>query len=522
MYYSKIPFFNVFLLYKILIVMKKTVILFLFSLTTLLNAQSVYFNKRISIPGGQELSRGIFPYKSGYLIAGGFQDEYMICHMFMSQIDSTGNLKWTQDYTTEGYDYYPGLSGSFIQTNDKHYAICGIRTLGPKGYGFLIKVDSVGNKKWEKEYQMSDDNNGFYSGNITIDSGYILTGFANAGTTRYQYLLLKADLNGNQQWYKTFTDGHPSRQYSGASVIQTPDKGFCLGGCGGYMGSNNSYKGISEVIKTDSLGNQEWKKSYGDPNYSNGGGKLCLSKDSCILFTYSITTRFVIAVEDYKQPYLTKLGLDGSVKWNRKIANVQSMNATTYIQTLEDGNFILSGGYAVKDTFFKNIGWLYKIKSNSDSLWYREYAFLQGPEDVNQLMQVKQTTDLGLVGVGTVYPKIGTGEQDVWLFKTDSMGCLIPNCDVGIAEFNPNAGAQMLIYPNPFKEVFAINYSIPKESKKGVFELRDVLGSLVYATPLNTNINQLQVVASTLKAGMYVASLVVDGVVVGSQKIIKE
>jgi len=79
-----------------------------------------------------------------------------------------------------------------------------------------------------------------------------------------------------------------------------------------------------------------------------------------------------------------------------------------------------------------------------------------------------------------------------------------------------------LVYPNPFKETFAINYSFPKESKKGFFELRDVMGRLVYSTPLNTNINQLQVVASSLKAGLYIATFIVDGVMVCSEKIIKE
>ena len=97
------------------------------------------------------------------------------------------------------------------------------------------------------------------------------------------------------------------------------------------------------------------------------------------------------------------------------------------------------------------------------------------------------------------------------------------NCTgIGITEFNPNAGAQMVVYPNPFKEAFAINYSIPKESKKGVFELRDVMGRLVYSTTLNNNLRQLQVVASGLKAGMYVAAFIVDGVMVSSEKIVKE
>jgi hypothetical protein len=98
-----------------------------------------------------------------------------------------------------------------------------------------------------------------------------------------------------------------------------------------------------------------------------------------------------------------------------------------------------------------------------------------------------------------------------------------PTCEttsIGIEEIINKD--KMLIYPNPFNEAFAINYNIPKESKKGVFELYDVYGRLVYTTSLSNNVNQLQVVASSLKSGIYVASFVVDGIMICTKKILKE
>jgi len=269
------------------------------------------------------------------------------------------------------------------------------------------------------------------------------------------------------------------------------------------------------------LGNQQWKKTYGNPIYNNNGGMFFLSKDTCIIATYS--SAFSYGEYDNRRVFITKLDMAGNEKWNKEIGLFVPSNWTSWIQALDEGSFVISGGHRVKDTINKYVGWLFKLNNNGDSIWYREYAIIQGENDQNQLWHFTSTPDKGFAGAGSLFPYSTGGNQDIWVFKTDSLGCLVYNCTgIGITEFNPNAGAQLLVYPNPFKEAFAINYSIPKESKKGVFELRDVLGSLVYATPLNTNINQLQVVASTLKAGMYVASLVVDGVVVGSQKIIKE
>jgi hypothetical protein len=194
------------------------------------SGQSLYFNKRIDVTGDWDLCTSILTKGNNYLVAG---DCGPSRHIYLSKIDSVGNLKWTMHYTASGFTYYLGWSGSLFQAKDNYHTLCGMRVSGPKGYGIVLKVDSTGNKKWEKEYQLLNYDNGFYSGNATKDSGYILTGDAQTGSTRYSYLLLKTDSLGNQQWFKTFTDNHPNRNYTGKSVIQTPDSGYCLGGGGG-------------------------------------------------------------------------------------------------------------------------------------------------------------------------------------------------------------------------------------------------------------------------------------------------
>jgi len=500
--------------------MKKTLLFCIcnFVFSSLLICQSIYFNKRIDISGDWEVCRGIVPFKNGYFVAGGYLD----ARIFMSFIDSIGNLKWTQQYNQVNYSYYFGLSGSLFKTFDKYYAICGGRVpLGPRGYSLLIKVDSLGNKIWEREYQLYDHSNNLNSGNITNDSGYILTGTIHDPGPRYKYLLIKTDSAGNLLWYNMYTDNDPNRSYAGKCVIQTPDSGYCLGGSGGYWNPpGEEYHSIIDIIKTDSLGNEKWKKTYGNPLYCNWGTMLSLSKDSCIIATYRIGNTALPG--DNKELYITKLGIDGSVKWEKRFGLIILDNWCSWIQTLDDGSYILSGQHRVKDTINKSVGWLHKLNGNGDSMWYREYAIIQGPLDVNQLFQVTPTPDKGFAAAGYLYPISSGGSQDIWIFKTDSMGCLVPNCHVGITEFNPNAGAQMLIYPNPFSNSFSINYNIPKENKEAVFMLYDVYGKLVYQIGLTTSVNQLQVVASSLKAGVFFASLVVDGVLVSTDKIIKE
>jgi hypothetical protein len=387
-------------------------------------------------------------------------------------------------------------------------------------YSILIKLDSLGNKKWGKEYQILY-NNMLNSGNNSSDNGYILTGQARLENSKYYYLLLKTDSLGNQQWYKTYTDNNPNRNYEGTRVIQTPDNGYCLGGNGGYWSNpGTEYSGIAEIIKTDSLGNQQWKKTYGNPVNCNFGTMLTLSNDNSIIGSYSLASSSDIYSN--RQLYVTKIGLNGIEQWNKKIGLADPNKWTSWIQTIDDGKIILCGNNAVKDTNSKVIGWLFKLDSNGDSLWYREYANIQGVNDGNELWQVTPTPDSGFAASGNLFPNSAGGNQDIWVFKTDSLGCLVPNCTgIGITEFNPNTGAQMLIYPNPFKEAFAINYNIPKENKKGVFQLFDIYGKLVYQIGLTTSVNQLQVVATSLKPGVYFACLVIDGIKSKTEKVIK-
>jgi hypothetical protein len=288
---------------------------------------------------------------------------------------------------------------------------------------------------------------------------------------------------------------------------------------GGYWNASNYYS-IAEIIKTDSLGNQQWKKTYGNPLYCNLDAMVCLSSDSCILASYILGNSGI--PYNNSQAYLTKIDLNSNEKWNKKIGIMQPNNWVSWIYSIKNDGIIVSGGHRVKDTVNKVVGWLFKLNDNGDSLWYREYAKIQGPDDANQLWHFTPTPDKGFACAGSLFPNSAGGTQDIWVFKTDSFGCLVPNCNVGITEFNANAGAQMVVYPNPFSNAFTINYNIPKENKKGVFQLYDVYGKLVYQIGLTTSVNQLQVVASSLKPGIYFASLVVDGAIIKTEKIIKE
>jgi hypothetical protein len=491
---------------------------FLFFVYSTINSQGIYFNKRIDVSGDWDICTAIVSYDSNYFVAGNCGPGRKL---FLSKISKLGSKEWHQVYPVSGYTYYIGGSGSLIKIWNKDFAITGTRVPSSalRGYGYLLITDTNGNKKWEKEYGAIDDV-GFQSITGTKDSGFIITGDGFIIGSRYRYLLLKTDSLGNLQWYQTYTDNHPQRSYQGTSVVQTVDKGYCFGGGGRYNSMGNYYQ-IAEIIKTDNLGNFKWKKTYGNPLFLNSFMMINDAKDSCIIGSYSLG--FSSAQYEDKQLYVVKLDTNGNEKWNKKIGNLEMNMCPLWIETISDKSIVIGGGHDI-NSFGRYVGWLFKLNKNGDSLWYREYTVIDGVNDANQLWHFTPTPDKGFAAAGSLYPNSSGGGQDIWVFKTDSMGCLVPNCDgVGISEFNTNKSeAQMLIYPNPFKEAFAINYYIPKENQSAVFKLFDIYGKLVYETGLTKEVRQLQVVAGTLKPGLYIANLVIDKVVKQSVKLVKE
>lgn len=210
---------------------------------------------------------------------------------------------------------------------------------------------------------------------------------------------ISADNAPPQQWNKTFGGINADDAFS---VQQTSDGGYVL------VGSSWSFAiGQKEIwlIKTDSAGNQQWNKTYGDA-FSDDAFVVKQTSDGGYILTDG--------------SHIIKTDIDGNiwgVKTFKKIDTVLSYSRYHSVQQTIDGGYILPVEYGFG---------LLKIDSYGNTQWNKTFV----AENKGYAYDVKQTLDGGYILAGTkmsLYiedPSFPVYEGDFWIIKTDSNGNL--------------------------------------------------------------------------------------------------
>jgi len=196
----------------------------------------------------------------GFIVAGfTYYINLIETDALIIKTDENGNEEWS--HIMGGI--YPDGFLSVQQTTDGVYIAAG-PTCSFGGYDtdfWLVKLDSLGNELWNQTYGDEDDEFD-YSVQQTTDGGYIIAGYTgpHGSYDNRDYLLVKTDENGNEEWSRTYNCNNKD---FAESVQQTIDGGYIIAGRNAAYGSSSSDYWI---VKTDEYGNEEWNQSY---NYGN-------------------------------------------------------------------------------------------------------------------------------------------------------------------------------------------------------------------------------------------------------------
>ncbi len=197
-----------------------------------------------------------------------------------------------------------------------------------------------------------------YSVQQTTDGGYILAGYSTSfgpGNFENAYLV-KTDSLGDVSWAKTFGVAGGASKFR--SARQTPDGGYIAAGWI-YQPTANGYDVL--LVKTDAGGNELWSKRYG------GSGA-----DSAHSIEFDLDGNLIIAGsspgQGFDQASLIKLTPTGAMIWHKTYGSAVPLLA-------EAGKAATEGGYYFIQSYvgFQGLS-LVKVHSDGSLHWMKGYS----------------------------------------------------------------------------------------------------------------------------------------------------
>ncbi|MGB3342176.1 MAG: hypothetical protein WBB37_11915 [bacterium] len=308
-----------------------------------------------------------------------------------------------------------GIGRSVKQTMDKGYIITGWTSFGNDFEVYLIKTDSFGDTLWTRTYGGEYEDTGF-SVLQTSDSGYIIAGRTYSfGASYSEVYLIKTDNVGDTLWTKMYGDHGGSPSYNWAESIQkTVDGGYIIAGT--YR-LNNGY-----LLRTDSFGDTLWTRWFGGPQKDQLFSVQQTADSGYITVGY--TESWGAGSCDV---YLVKTDSLGDTLWTRTYGGIHD-DVGKSVQQISSGGYIIVGTTVLGGPGYTDV-YLIKTDSFGDTLWTRTYG---GANIHNQGESVLQTADGGYIITGST--SLGAGWTDFWLIRTDAIGDTLWTKTIGGSE----------------------------------------------------------------------------------------
>lgn len=336
----------------------------------------------------------------GYAIVGETHSFGPSLHNYwLVKTDPEGNTAWSRTFgegDCEAYDV--------IQTRDGGYAIAGTKGFGGGQDFWLVKTNSFGNMEWNRTYGWQDPCwEAAYSLIQTPDDGYALAG----GTGPYDsgsdspnsdFWLVKTDSNGIMQWNMTY--GGASQDMA-RCLARTADSGYVMVGHAWSFGAGSA---DAWLVKTDYLGNMQWNRTYGGTGEDYASYVIRTNDGG-----YAIAGHTNPSGAGYDF-WLIKTNSLGNMQWSRTYGVSHDDDARCVIQT-SDGGYLLIGGTGVLGTSDSWNAWLVETDSGGNMRWSETY----GGGDEDWVYSIVQTGGgYAMAGYAKSY---GSGEADFWLIR---------------------------------------------------------------------------------------------------------
>jgi len=471
--------------------------------------ESIQFNNNYSITQ-YHAAKSLIGNDSVYYLIGAELREDDLGYITAWKFDTLGNFISKKSYGDGQYFYTLEIENTCIRS-DNGFIACGTKGnfVGALEIGIMLyKFDAAFDALWAKNFLQDTVPTVSYAVTNCSDGGYAIVGTTERDAAtgealpRVKALLLRTDSLGNYLWHKTYgTDNYFDKFYK---VVQTPDGGFLCGG------STKSYSGSHNIdwylVKTDSLGQEEWSRTYGHPYYDDS--RICgitKTQDS----SYIISGAKAIS-SDYKKTYVLKLDQNFETDIEKTFNCIGVDQSIFKTIELSNGDFVAVGTER-PETYSAGLANLRKLDADLNEIWYRKYTVGDTISTPNYILSVDTCPDGGYILGGWA---VHSG-QKLALIKTDSFGCdgtdwWPCNTDVMVKPYVHSDGFKL--YPNPTNHFVVIESSTSTSSaserlKVESLAIYDISGKIIKSIAINESSEDFRLDVSSLESGIYLVKL---------------
>jgi hypothetical protein len=391
------------------------------------SSQVITFNKGLLFLDTlmEESINQILELDDGYLITG--YSDMGRTKLIISKLDLNGDTIWLKKYGTDSLIFEPGYRDAMIRASDSNFLLAvNFRNPG-SDYKFrmmIIKFDPNGDTIWSKQLYSPDSlsTHCFVHGIIeTFDKGFLVYGIE----YYISGVVIKTDSLGQVQWRKYYGNNLTSDSRQIFDICQTSDSGFIAAGYQRNLHDKKS--GDARVIRYDKSGNLIWDKIFGSEFEDYTGANIQPVNDSVFVIVSHFTT--LTSGNPHFFPQGNRLNViritdNGNLVENFLRGNQKDHPWISDLELLDDGSFIACGS-----DIYGSTSWIYNFSPETDSTFFR-MVYPPYPEYLRFLNDIKSTSDGGIIACGEYTTVINQSYiRHPWIFKTDRFGCFEMGCD---------------------------------------------------------------------------------------------
>lgn len=368
-----------------------------------------------------------------------------------SRSNFVGEVEWIKNYGGSGED----TGQAITRTSDGGFAILGFsnsldgdiqdKDLDVNDY-WLLKLDADGNLQWNKTYGGSKDDRG-QSLVQTMDGGYALTGYAmsndgdgSVNNGFHDNWILKLNATGDIEWEKSYGFSGHDHSYD---ILQTADGGFFFTGFlditsaradgNTEKGNTLTSHGVGEFwgTKINELGDIQWRGYFGGTNNDRSHAAVQAEDGSFVMAGFTESDDFDISnTQGSYDFWMVNVDDKGNLLWERSFGG-SGIEISYDIAKTNDGGYVVAGNTFSDDGDISNPKgesdfWLIKVNGAGSLIWEKTF----GGTQFDAAQAVVASSEGGYFVVGNskssdVDANLNSGENDIWVVKTDANGNLV-------------------------------------------------------------------------------------------------